>query len=353
MSLKRVSVLLGKELLQGPKNFILIWVIVAPILISLVFSLVFGTLFTEKPKLGIMDEGHSQLVTMVQELDSVITREYVTVPEMKQAVESGAVDMGIVLSDGFDSAVTRGETVKIEAYIWGESLAKHRAILPVTIADLVRQMGGQEVPVEIESVTLGDEVSIPWSDRLLPLLVLMAVFLGGLMLPSTSIIDEKQKKTLGALVITPTTIGDVFVAKGLVGVVLSLFMGIAILVLNQAFGTQPLLLVLVLLLGAVMAVEFGLLAGALIKDVTTLFAIWKFGGILLFGPAIVYMFPQIPEWVGRIFPTYYVIQPIVEISQRGGGWPDIATNVFILIGLDLILIGVVMFTTRKTMQFAI
>ena len=93
--------------------------------------------------------------------------------------------------------------------------------------------------------------------------------------------------------------------------------------------------------------------GALIKDVTTLFAIWKFGGILLFGPAIVYMFPQIPEWVGRIFPTYYVIQPIVEISQRGGGWPDIATNVFILIGLDLILIGVVMFTTRKTMQFAI
>ena len=353
MSLKRVSVLLGKELLQGPKNFILIWVIVAPILISLVFSLVFGTLFTEKPKLGIMDEGHSQLVTMVQELDSVITREYVTVPEMKQAVESGAVDMGIVLSDGFDSAVTRGETVKIEAYIWGESLAKHRAILPVTIADLVRQMGGQEVPVEIESVTLGDEVSIPWSDRLLPLLVLMAVFLGGLMLPSTSIIDEKQKKTLGALVITPTTIGDVFVAKGLVGVVLSLFMGVAILVLNQAFGTQPLLLVLVLLLGAVMAVEFGLLAGALIKDVTTLFAIWKFGGILLFGPAIVYMFPQIPEWVGRIFPTYYVIQPIVEISQRGGGWPDIATNVFILIGLDLILIGVVMFTTRKTMQFAI
>ncbi|MEE9583070.1 MAG: ABC transporter permease, partial [Dehalococcoidales bacterium] len=220
MSLRRVSVLLSKELLQGPKNFIFIMAIVAPILISLVFSLVFGTLFTEKPKLGIVDEGDSQLVAMVQKLDSVITKEYATTPEIKQATESGAVDMGIVLPENFDTAVTLGETVVIEAYIWGESLAKNRTILPVTIADLVRKLGGQEVPVEIESVTLGDEVSIPWSDRLLPLLVLMAVFLGGLMLPATSIIDEKQKKTLEALVITPTTIGDVFVAKGILGVII-------------------------------------------------------------------------------------------------------------------------------------
>ena len=353
MNVKRVSALLGKEFLHGSKNYIFIMAIVMPFAITLVVSLVFGTLFAEKPRLGILDEGHSQLVSMFQELDSVITKEYATTSEIKQATESGAVDMGIVLPDGFDNAVIRGETVTIEAYIWGESLAKHRTILPVTIADQVRQMGGQEVPVEIESVTLGDEVSIPWGDRLLPFLVLMAVFLGGLMVPATSLINEKEKKTLEALVITPTTIGDVFVAKGLVGVILSLFVGVAILVLNQAFGAQPLLLVMVLLLGAIMAVEFGLIAGALLKDFSTLFTIWKTGGIVLFAPAIVYMFPQIPEWVGRIFPTYYVIQPIVEISQRGGGWPDIATNVFILIGLDLILIGVVMFTTRKTMQFAI
>ncbi len=353
MSLRRVSVLLGKEFVHGPKNFIFIWAIIAPVLISLVFSLVFGSLFSEKPRLGIVDEGSSQLVVMAKELDSIITREYDTVAGLKQAAESGAVDMGIVLPENFDTAVSRGETVEIEAYIWGESLAKNRTILPVTIANLARILGGQEVPVEIDSVILGDKVSTPWGDRLLPLLVLMAVFLGGLMLPSTSIIDEKQKKTLEAVVITPTTIGDVFIAKGIMGVILSLFMGIFILILNQAFGAQPWLLVLVLFLGAIMAVEFGLILGALIKDITTLFAIWKFGGILLFGPAIVYMFPQIPEWVGRIFPTYYVIQPVVVLSQQSGGWPDIAVNVFILIALDLILIGVVMFSTRKALQYRI
>jgi ABC-2 type transport system permease protein len=352
MSLRRISVLLGKEFVHGPKSYIFIFAIVAPIAISLVVTLVLGNLFSEEPRLGIADEGRSQLVVAAQELDSVVIKEYGTVAALKGAVENGAVDMGIVLPEGFDSAVSRGDSVEIEAFIWGESLAKHRTLLPVTIASLVRDLGGQEMPVEIESVTLGEEASIPWSDRLLPFIVLMTVFLGGLMLPATSLIDEKQKKTLVALIVTPARLGDVFAAKGLVGIILSLVMGIAILLLNQAFGAQPILLVGVLALGAVMAVELGLICGAFIKDITTLFTIWKSAGIVLFAPAFVYLFPQIPQWIGKIFPTYYILQPIVDISQRGAGWPEIALNVSILIALDVVLAGVVVLVTRKTMQRA-
>ena len=101
-----------------------------------------------------------------------------------------------------------------------------------------------------------------------------------------------------------------------------------------------------------MAAEIGLLCGTLIKDITTLFAVWKTAGIFLFGPALIYMFPQIPQWIGKIFPTYYLLQPIVEISQSGGGWPDISTDVFILVGLDIILFGIVMYALRKTRQYA-
>lgn len=347
MSLRRVGILLVKEFFKGPRNFI-IWAIAAPLVISLVVSLVFGTLFSEKPKLGIVDEGSSQLVAMSQELTSVVTREYGTVPEIKQAVESGAVDMGIVLPEGFDGFVIQGEETELTAYIWGESLAKQRTILLVTIANLVRELAGQEAPVEIESITLGDEVGIPWNDRLLPLIVLVAVFFGGIFLPAASLINEKTKKTLEALVVTPTTLGDVFMAKGLLGIIFSLFMGIVILVLNQAFGAEPALLVLVLAFAAIMAAEIGLILGALMRDITSLFTVWKLGGILLFAPAFVYLFPQIPQWIGRIFPTYYFIQPIVQISQQAGAWPDIATSVFILIALDLILVGVLIFTLKRT-----
>ena len=201
--------------------------------------------------------------------------------------------------------------------------------------------------MDITINTLGDEASIPWSDRLLPLMVLMAVFIGGMFLPATSLVTEKQKRTLEALIVTPTTLREVFLAKGILGFVISLIMGLIILALNQAFGGQPGLLALMLALGAVMAAELGLILGSFAKDMSSLFAVWKSGGILLFGPALIYLFPEIPQWIGQIFPTYYLVEPVVRISQQGGGWSDIAAHVFVLVGLDVILVAVVALALRR------
>ena len=226
-------------------------------------------------------------------------------------------------------------------------MAKHRVIAQVTLLDLVRKLSGREAPVDITVNTLGDEASIPWSDRLLPLMVLMAVFIGGMFLPATSLVTEKQKRTLEALTVTPTTLREVFLAKGILGFVISLAMGLIILALNQAFGGEPDLLVLMLALGAVMAAELGLILGAFAKDMSSLFAVWKSGGILLFGPAIIYLFPEIPQWIGQIFPTYYLVEPVVRISQQGGGWSDIATHLFVLVGLDVLLVAAVVLAGKK------
>ncbi len=352
MSLRRVGILLAKEFLYGSRSYIFIFSIVGPIVISVVISLALGTWLADTPKLGIVDEGNSQFVTMIQGLDSIESREYDSVEDMKQAVEDGKVDMGIIVPSDFDDYIIEGEPTEIKAYIWGESLAKSRTIIGVTIADTIRELAGQEAPVEIITTTLGEDISIPWSDRLLPLIVLVAIFLGGLMLPATSLATEKEKRTLPALAVTPVSLNDIFLAKGLLGFILSVFMGIFILILNQAFGSEPLLLTLILVFGAIMAAELGMLLGAFVKDFSTLFTIWKTAGIILFAPVFVFLFPQIPEWVGKIFPTYYILQPIVELSQLGGGWSDIATNTFVLIGIDVTIIIALLAVIRKR-QYAI
>jgi ABC-2 type transport system permease protein len=172
------------------------------------------------------------------------------------------------------------------------------------------------------------------------------------MLPATSLATEKEKRTLPALAVTPVSLNDIFLAKGLLGFILSVFMGILILILNQAFGSEPLLFTLILVLGAIMAAELGMLLGAFVKDFATLFTIWKTAGIILFAPVFVFLFPEIPEWVGKIFPTYYILQPIVELSQLGGGWSDIATNTFVLIGIDVVIVTALLAVIRKR-QYAI
>jgi len=350
MSFKRVGILLGKEFRYGFKGYIFIFSIVAPIVISVMVTLIFGGLFSEKAVLGIYGEDNSQVIPALQKVDSLSTREYGSVSELQQAVKTGAVDMGIVLPVDFDSSISGDISIELTGYLWGESLAKDRITINTALTNVIREMAGQESPVIIETINLGDEASVPWDDRLLPFIVLMAIFLGGLMVPATSLINEKNKKTLDALVVTPTTIGDVFASKGLLGLLMSLFMGILILIINQAFGGEPALLVLTLILGGIMAVEIGLILGISMKDFATLFAVWKFGGIILFAPVFIYLFPEIPGWIGRIFPTYYIIQPIVDISQRGGGWSDIFVNVVVLIGINVVLFGLVALSLRKTQQ---
>ncbi|MCK4355927.1 ABC transporter permease, partial [Candidatus Bipolaricaulota bacterium] len=282
--------------------------------------------------------------------DSVQTRTYASADDLKKAVEAGAVDMGAALPENFDEDALSGNSIVLPAYVWGESLAKNRGILLATINSAVRQLAGQEVPVHIETTTLGDAQSVPWSDRLLPLVLLVAVAMGGVMVPASLMVDEKQKRTLTALAITPATLGDILAAKGLMGVILALVMSIVILLMNQAFGVQTGLLMIVLGLGAVLAALFGLVLGVLIKDITTLFATIKGIGILLYAPVFVYMFPQIPQWIGKIFPTYYIVQPVVEISQQGGAWSDIVFEVSILAGLIVLMLVLTPLAARRLKQ---
>jgi ABC-2 type transport system permease protein len=340
-------VLLGKELVWGPRNFLFIFAIIVPLVLSLLINLLVGTFFSGKPRLGIADAGQSALVTQARTWEGIVLREYADDTELKEAVTNGVVDMGLILPPGFDEQVRGNAAATLTIYIYGESLLKDRAILGTTVATALRDLAGQESPVTIITETLGDGENVPWEDRLLPFVVLMTIILGGSMIPATSLVEEKQKRTITAITTTSTSLGELFMAKGILGVLVSVTMGIVILVINQAFGAQPWLLLFLLFLGAIMAATFGVLLGALVKDINTLFATIKGTGILLYAPAIIYLFPSIPTWIGRLFPTYYIIGPIVDVTQNGATWTDIQLEVGILILLVLALIGVVALVTRQ------
>ena len=71
-------------------------------------------------------------------------------------------------------------------------------------------------------------------------------------------------------------------------------------------------------------------------------------GLLVSAPALIYMFPTILPWIAKIFPTCYMIQPVIEVTQNGASWSDIAWMVYIMLGL-IVLLGFVLalVTCRK------
>jgi ABC-2 type transport system permease protein len=355
MSVKRIMILLRKELFYGSRNFIFMMALGLPIVFTLLVNLIFGTFFTGQSRLGIVDQGSSGLVSLAQDDPALILRTYDTVGEMEDAASLGAIDMGIILPGEFDNHLRTDEAIRITVYVWGESPLRNRIILGSALVSMMRQIAGQEPPVEIVETVLGTGFDIPWEKRLLPLMVLMSIMLAGSMVPATSLVNEKTKRTISALGVSPATLGDIFVAKGLLGVLLSLFTGIMILLLNQAFGGQPGLLVGVLLLGAIFSSSIGVILGALVKDITTLMTVVKSIGILLYTPGIIYIFPEIPQWIARLFPTYYVIQPVLEISQENARFTDIAPEIGILFGLillSLVIVSILAASTRETQAAA-
>jgi ABC-2 type transport system permease protein len=82
-------------------------------------------------------------------------------------------------------------------------------------------------------VLLGEESNIPWDVRLFPLVVIITIFLSGMMVPATSLVEEKVKRTYRALLTTPASLVDILTAKGLTGVILALFSGVFILYPNS------------------------------------------------------------------------------------------------------------------------
>ncbi len=342
MNLRRVFVLFGKEIIQGPKNFMFVLALVVPVVLTLMLSLVFGTYFSNASRLGIVDQGSSQFPVMAGENDALRIKTYDTAEVMQDEVARGALDMGLVLPTDFDQQLLDNEQATVKVYVWGESPMNNRVIISSAIVHIMRQITGQELPVEIEQVVLGNTSNIPWEKRLLPLLVLMAVLLSGTMIPASSLVYEKTRRTLSALNVSPATLPEVYTAKGMLGVLLSMITATLILFLNRAFGGQPGLLLLTLLLGSIFSAALGVMLGALVRDINTLFATIKSLGIVLYAPGIISMFPTLPQWLSYFFPTYYAIQPILDITQKDAGFTDIWWYLAILVVLTLgvlVLIG--------------
>ena len=325
--------ILLKDLSLGPRSPILLWALVLPIVLTLLIRMVFGSLFTSEPRLGIVDLGNSAVVAAAAQLEGIQVTFPDTPDELRQQVEAGNLDAGLVLQDGFDELVRSGAQPELQFWVGGESLASDRIILGVTAIDLVRATSGVGSPVDVTVVPIGDQ-GLELTVRMLPMLVIMV--------PAASLIEEKTRRTLSAVLVTPARLRDVLVAKGLLGAILAVLTGVMTLLLNNAFDNAPLATLLAVTVGAIMMAEIGLILGSWAPDTNTMFAAWKGGAILLLFPVLFTIWPSLPQWIAKLGPTYYFLQPIFDLSINGAIFAEVAPRLAIAAAICVALLPVVL-----------
>lgn len=334
MNSKHIITLIRKEFRSSSANFFIAYTILVPLLLSFFVSVLFGSLFSSQLDMGLVGDG--EFANTLRELEAADVQVYDSQSDLLAAVERGAVDVGVVVPDGFDRQLQNDENVTLSTYVWGESRANDRATVYAAINSSLFELSGAETVLTIDTIRVGNADSLDWDERLLPLIMIIVVIIGGMIVPASSLIDEREKRTIRAILTTPIRLQEVFFAKAVIGVVLSVTMGVVVLVINQAFGNEPVMLVFILFLSAVMAAEFGLLLGTFIADMNSFFATIKAIGLLLYAPALIMLFPELPQWIAQIFPTYYIIGPVSDISIEGRSAVDVLPKVGVLLVLTLV-----------------
>jgi ABC-2 type transport system permease protein len=346
MSLSRFGKILRKDLALGPRSPIFLWMIVLPVALTLILQVAFGSLFNPEPRLGIVDEGDSEITAQIEEMEGIELTLLDDAEELKDLVEANDLDAGLVLQAEFDEAIRAGDQPELQFYISGESYASNRIILTVTTLDLVREIEGSEAPVTVDVVSYGT-AGLPISVRLVPVIVFYALTMAGIFVPGSNLVEEKEQGTLMALLVTPVKIGEVLAAKWSLGVLLASVLATATLLLNQALGANWWEVLVVVLVAGALSSMIGLLIGTFAKDSTIMFGLVKGLGIFLFAPTLFYIFPEWPQWIAKLFPLYWILEPIWTVAIMGGSLSDVWVELTVAVGITVALVPVVGLVARK------
>jgi ABC-2 type transport system permease protein len=344
MSVIQTWRILKKDLWMGPRSGLFLWMLAIPLIMTLLVQVVFGSLFEPRPRLAVVDAGESEIRSALLATEGLEVTVLDSAAELKDGVQGDDFDGGLVLSSGFDEQLRAGARPLLELFVGGESHVSERLLIAVTTIDLVRQVEGSAPPVEVAIERLGNGELLPLTTRLVPFCVIYALLGSGIFLTGLMFVEEKEKGTLSALRVAPLHLREVVLAKWVLGFVLAVMMSLITLALNGGFGGQALTVTLSVVVGAALAAEIGILLGIVAADSTTLFALIKGLGILIIGPVVFYIFPEWPQWIAKLFPTYWVIDPIYSSAVLGNGlgevWIDLAIALAIIVGLLPVIVAV-------------
>lgn len=281
--------------------------------------------------------------------------EFITVTseeQLRQAVIDGRFIAGISLPADVMARLLADERPVITVFFAADVTSEIKDAVILIIQELGYIATGQTLDIEVSEEVLGLDLGgtpLPPRDRLRPLLAVMLLVVETMGL-ATLISADIERRTINALLVTPATVADVFVAKGIAGVSLAFGQAVLFMAIVGGLNQQPLVVLTALFLGALLVIAAGFVIGAVAKDMLSVLA-WSIPVIIiLLIPSIAIAFPgSVTGWV-EVLPSYYLVDTVHRASNFDSGWSDVWQNLMILLGFDLALVWVGVTVLRRRMR---
>jgi len=330
MSFHSIFAILHKDLIDVIRSKA-VWISLSVhVILSLFFTLAFSTPDL-LPELGLYDPGNSGFENFIKKTGSFNVYEVKSEEEGRLKLNKEKWAGVIILPPEFDSSIRDNTQPRVQLLI-DNSLMSRAQVLLIGLSEVFRLYARQSYPVILKVETVR-KTGLKSCQEMLPLWVLLTV-MGSLVVTTSSLMEEKDKKTLYALLVSPASIYDVLIGKGLLGVILTFISSVILLLLNNGLTGNLFFLLTILLSGAICFSIWGIFVALISPAQTTANSINSLIFIFLMIPLVLGEKSSLLSGMSRFLPSYYLVDGMRRSMQGDSA----------LLYIHFIVLGIFSFT---------
>ena len=342
--LRIIWAIAAKDIGEAVKNkTILSSVIMLPILIA--FYKWLPTLYNPSGTRAVVyDAGRSQLAIELENSPQFRLIQTQSIQAMEEDLDDMPMAvLGISIPADFDQALASGQPPKLDGYVMNWVSPAKAAELQALFEQQFAEWTGH--PVRIDTSVLYARPSSMGPIRNVAITTVVAIMFAGLLIVPNLMLEEKQARTMEALLISPASSGQVVAGKALAGLFYCLVLTGLTLLVNQAVIVQWGLAVLTALINMLFAVALGLLLGILF-DRRQQLNTWSMTimMIILIPAFLNTLEPLLPELLRDVFnwtPAMALVKAFRFSFSRGATPAQITVNLGLALGCAVVIFAAI------------
>jgi ABC-2 type transport system permease protein len=305
------------------------------------------------PRAYYYDVGHSNLLPGLAKSEDYQLVKLSSRDELEKIVaESSGTVLGLIIPPDFDQKVNGDEIVSLDG--WVVHWAKSKDVEGAVSFFEQELSGGSGASLEIN---IQGNVVYPGPDTdgqpfMFTLsLVVAAITIGSFLIPLL-MIEEKEKHTMEALMVSPASYGQMVFGKTIAGIFYCVTAATVVLVINFSMVNHWWVAILAVLGGAFFTAAIGLLVGTLFEHQGIMNMWLGLILILLIMPVFLEqtLGSRLPEAVAAIVPWLpsVAMSELFRMSLSNSLVPDqIVLNLGIMLGFTALLLAVVVWRVKQ------
>jgi len=353
--LRIIWAITSKDMLDAVKSKTTLSILLSALFIVVVYQ--FLPKFENPGGLPVMlvyDAGESQLLPALKRSPNLnVYTGYTSQAQLERKLVGGDIpELALTIPLGFDQGLGRGEPPPIEGYVQHWVSDSDAAQLKAQAEQEITHLAGQPVTIHLEGNLVYPTPDSGGRSFLTSLAILISITLIGIGLAPHLMVEEKQTKTLDALLVSPARSSHLVIAKALTGLSYCLIAAVVVLAINANLVLHWGLAIVAVVLSSLFVVSVGLLLGSLVGAKQVL-PIWSMVAltVLMMPLFLAIMKDLLPPIAGVIFDWI----PTVTLSRvlRGSFSRDLASMAFglellVVAGCTAVVMGGVAWTVRRS-----